>query len=428
MQFGHSLEKRQEQNLSQFQVQYFSILKMDCQELDSYMTQCYMENPMLDMSPVYPVVRSDEQRGNLSDSLETLKAPPMHHRYALFMEQLNLLDYSEAELQLMLKMIDSLNENGYYTLSVKETSTLFRVPERLVQKCLTVLQGLEPAGIFAYDLQDCLIIQLRRIGKLNDELESLLREHPDCFYLSASKTAAEEHGLPASRMKEYRKLISSLNPRPFYKPDCRNNHAVKPDIICYYREKKWEFLIEEENHFSLNDHYLSLVESCSKDDRDYLNRHLIDAEQLLSAVALRARTLTDLADFLSRKQSSTLLYGVPPKPLTMTEAAADIGVSESTVSRACKGKYLEAPAGAFCIRDLFPLTAADSSSYSDVQIKKRIQQIILNESKSEPLSDDALRMLLEKEQIIISRRTVAKYRKGLGIPDSYCRREDGKQQ
>ena len=408
---------RQSQNLSQFQSQYYTLLVMTTHELDEYMTGQFQENPMLEMLP-------PEKKISVQDRPEVLRsvaAPPMHHRYAPFIEQLNLLAYSEETLHLMRKMIDCLDENGYYPLSSDETAALFSVPVSEAEYCLQTLQGLEPAGVFARNLQDCLILQLHR-REIHDELlEGLIRDCPEVLSPRCRKSALEKTGVSPAVLKKYRELISTLNPRPFYKADCRKNRQVIPDILCSYTGGDWEITIEEKNNYTLNSFYLSLSDGLTEQEQEYLCCRKDEAKQLLAAVALRNKTLKDLALFIARYQQNTLLYGWPPKPLTMISAAEALGISESTVSRACRGKYLEAPAGSFTFRELFP-TKASEGGHSEQQIKQRLRELISEEDPGSPRSDELLRTLLGQEQMVVSRRTVAKYRAALGIPETYRRK------
>lgn len=215
MKISQEQSPQQRQQLTQFQQQYFSLLALSSQELDRCLNSYYQENPLLELAPASHSPSYGTDPYSKDALFRSIPAPPMHDRYAFFMEQLNLMEYSESELRLMCRMIDALDENGYFPLTVSEAAALYSVEEALIARCLSVLKALDPPGVFSQNMQECLITQLRRSGIQNEELEALIQNRFELFASSFRGKSGFFSGLDPKLVREYRRLISGLNPRPF---------------------------------------------------------------------------------------------------------------------------------------------------------------------------------------------------------------------
>lgn len=406
----------QTQKMAQFQIQYLSLLTMDQSALDAHLYSAYLENPFLEQ-----VYRPRTLQPQEYSPLDALPAKETINRYKPFLEQLNLSAYTDAEIMLMRNMIDSLDVNGYYPYSPEETAALFNISADCAARCLKKLRSLEPAGVFARNLPHCLLLQLKRKKQLTQELHDLIVHHLADFSLT-DDALSEKTGVPKARLKTYRKWIAALNPRPFYKPDCRRSRPMMPDVLCHWDENGWRIEDGAQTQYILSSEYGRILSSVPAADQLYLTEKARQAKDLLQALALRRQTLLRLCAFLLERQYASLRFGFAPCAVTMTQAAQALSLSVSTISRACRDKYIQCPCGVIPIRSLFCAPADRENGLSDAQIKHRLRLLIKQEDPAHPLSDDRLAKLLISYGIQLSRRTVAKYRSELHIPQSFQRK------
>lgn len=351
-------------------------------------------------------------------------------------EQLQV-DVSSPQMRLIgAQLIDMLDEGGYLREPIdKLCETLGAEPE-LVEETIQVLQGFDPAGIFARDLTECLRLQLRERNWLDPMMETLLAnlhlmERGDIQALQRLCEASDED------FADMLQQIRALDPFPARQFTQDTAQAVLPDVFVK-RDKKGVWHIEL-NHDTLPNvlldrHYYAQLDTraAKKEDKKYLSEQLSQANWLIKAIDQRAQTIVRVTTEIVKMQEAFMLYGIKfLKPLTLKEIAARVDMHESTISRVTANKYMATPRGIFELKYFFTSSIHAASGAEDVSSKTvmyYIKELIDQESPAKILSDDAIVKRLKDRNIDVARRTVAKYREAMHIPSSVVRRRQKKQQ
>jgi len=346
-------------------------------------------------------------------------------------EQLKLVALDPAALLIASYLIDVVDDAGYLTESVPEIAERLGTTEQEVGAVLDVCQGMEPAGLFARDLKECLAIQLRERDRLDPCMQALL----DNLDVVARQDLASLRRLchvDAEDIHDMVHEIRALNPKPGLAiGDGDPIQPVVPDVFVRRTpEGIWTVELNSETlpKVLVNSQYYAELNSLAGDKKDkaYLSECLSNANWLVRALDQRARTILKVASELIRQQTAFFESGVQGlKPLNLKAIAEAIEMHESTVSRVTANKYLASERGVFEMKYFF--TSAIASSDGDVAhsaeaVRHRIRDLIDAESPSQILSDDKIVEMLNDKGIDIARRTVAKYREAMRIPSSVQRR------
>lgn len=425
MQFDLSLSQEQIQTLSAAQIQSLQLLAMDNFELRQMMQAEYLENPLLEYerrSSFSPIgkgyVGEDEKRRELSDKEQSLQS--------FITGQLNIKKYSKKEWAVIKFLIANLDEQGFFGAEPGEMAVMNGVAEETVLRLLEDLRQLEPRGLFAKDVRQCLLTQLPDGEMLARQLVEHYLEELSRGEVSA---LARKLGVSSSQVRRAMETISRLNPRPLNGLDTSSTHYVIPDLLLTPDPVtgKLEASLNDDwsADYRLSDYYLSMIRSVQDPQlQEYFKQKHQRARMLIEGIEQRRKTLLAIGNFLGREQEQFLLGKGKKVSLTMTGAAAALELSVSTISRAVKGKYVQHPAGCTALKDLFvtPVAKAAPSELSRDAIKGAIKVLVEGEDKHNPYSDAELVEKLGEQEIFISRRTVAKYRESLGIPGCFDRR------
>ncbi|MGO8949280.1 MAG: RNA polymerase factor sigma-54 [Ktedonobacterales bacterium] len=339
-------------------------------------------------------------------------------------------------------LVGNLNTHGYLTVSVEETANVLNVSEDRVQSVLLALQSLDPPGIGARDLRECLLIQLdgfEQQGMAPPIARRLLEDHLTELGEHHFAEIAHELGVSGSQVKvAWRFIRSNLNPYPAHAfefdgvPDLglgvvsERSVLIRPDVVIRRVEQGFEAEVVERRRyrFNINSVYRSLYQQSkahsgvhvdlSDEERQHVRRYAARARFFMDCVAQRWDTLMTISDALIAHQYEFLDKGVRfLRPLTRGELASYVGLHESTVSRATSNKYVLLPTGRTVPFDDF----FDGS----LAAKDAIRDILATEDTAKPFSDEELAQLLGERGIALARRTVAKYREALGIMPSRFR-------
>lgn len=429
--------QRQSQIVSQTQVQFLNILAMNHAELEDWMDKQFLENPLLektdlrkdDLSLIYP----GEHR------LFTDTAPIPHKEpvfwegigiYYFLTEQLSYSDYSQSDLDAISFLIANLDEKGFFTRNLKELSQESGFSLKTLSKLLSVLQELEPYGIFSPNMASYFQTLLRKqhteeellFTILANDFEDLLHQRLNCLY--------KKYKISGQKVKEYLAILSQLPPYPLYYFETDSAMPIIPDIICHLENG---ILIPELNNeqiadYSVSDYYYHMMlQTDSVQLKQYLYGKYNAARLILKNIENRKQTLLHITETLLQKQSAFFYQKGELLPISMAQLADICNCSISTVSRSIHNKYLQYPDGMILMKNLFPASSdtekRNGFSVSRETVKKTIRQMVSMENPKNPLSDDEIAALLHKEAIPISRRTVAKYRNELLIPTSRERKE-----
>ena len=298
------------------------------------------------------------------------------------------------------------------------------------------MQGLEPAGVCARSLSECLQIQLQQKGILNDDLREITEHHLELLAKNKIAALSGKLGLPPALVSGYCDLIRTLDPKPgsrFYHQE--ETQYIIPDVYVTKREGSFEISLSRDSapSISVSSYYQQL--SRNTDDaevKDYLDRKISQTEWVRQCILQRQTTMTRVSEEIVRHQLQFFEKGPDHmQPLKMSEVAEAIEMHESTVSRAIDKKYLQCSWGVFPMSDFFQrkATARDSraaamteQSFTSDHVKQALREIIETEPSRKPFSDRILSEKLAERGITISRRTVAKYRDEAGIPDASGRK------
>ena len=354
-------------------------------------------------------------------SLEILE---MSNGQQFLWEQIEGEEYTGTERKHLRRLFSVIDEDtGYLSVPAEKLPGILQCSPEQVMRYRKILQTLEPAGIGAEDLRESLIWQAERAGKLDQTLEQLIRFHLDQIARSAFGAVCRERGITRRKLEEYLAVIRSLNPRLMQGILKKREEILLavPDLRAWKDEEGWNIeLCREERQAIQAESCYEELKKTTEDPlvKSYLKEKTERVRFLKTAVAKRRETLVQVAKFLLEKQEAWLEMGGEKETVTMEEAARQLGMSVSTVSRAVKEKYLELPGKLLALRSLFGeegLTAVHQS----------IKNLIDSEKKEKSYSDAQIVVLLGKEGISIARRTVAKYREQLNIASASERRSQG---
>ena len=349
-------------------------------------------------------------------------------------EQLPLAFADPVRRMIAMHLVDLVDEAGYMRADLSEIAARLGAPLKMLEDVLGGLQKLDPPGICARNLAECLTIQLKEQNRYDAIIGALI----DNLHLLA------QHNLPAlrrlckvdqSELTEMIAEIRSLNPKPGLKFGSVMVQTLVPDVIVRPRsDGAWQVELNADTlpKVLVNQSYFAVVASSAKSSKDktYLQECLQTANWLVKSLDQRARTILRVSEEIVRQQDAFFAYGVQHlRPLNLKTVADAIGMHESTVSRVTSNKYLATNRGIFELKYFFTSSIASSSegeSHSSEAVRHRIKQLIDAEKASDVLSDDKLVDVLKGEGMDIARRTVAKYREGMNIASSVQRRRSKK--
>ena len=425
------------QSLSPQQIQSLQILTYNNQELEAFLKNEYFENPLLE--------NTIDKQGEMLQNLETLyendegcrreyiaddeddeprreiRAEEKLSLRQIVLEQLSHRSLSKREWDILESLIQFANEQGFLDYDPLEIAADLGFGRDEVNHCLDILKGLEPAGIFASGIEECLIIQLQRQGCTDDVLFRLIRGHMREILEGRYSNASRTLGISTSQVKKYLRIISELHPYPVLERQSGVVEYIVPDIIIR-REKggEWEVSLNDGwmGEYRCNEYYVRMMKTTSDPElKEYFEEKLRRAVFIMNCVEKRRETLINICRAILYLQEDHFLNGAPVTPMLMKKVAELAGINGSTVSRAVQGKYIMYKKTEL-LRDFFSGKAIEGSEVSGREIRNILTDMIRKEDREKPLSDMQIVEAMEQMGIAISRRTVNKYRKQMGIPDS----------
>lgn len=349
------------------------------------------------------------------------------------LEQIRVEFDNASDRAIATVLLDYLDESGYIRTDLAALAQRLGTDEARVEAVLAVLQQLDPAGLFARNLSECLSLQLREQNRLDPAMEKLLG-NLEMLASHDLKKLREICNVDDEDLREMIMEVRGLDPKPALKFDHFVSQTVIPDVLMrpLPKSKGGGWAVELNNdtlpRVLVNKTYYIEINKSAKDkkDKEYVAEQLQTANWLVKAMDQRAQTILKVATQIIEQQEAFFTYGVEYlKPLVLKDVAAAIGMHESTVSRVTTSKYLGTPRGVFEMKYFFSsgVSSVDGQgSFSSEAIKARIKSLTDAEKASAILSDDDIVDILKKEGIDIARRTVAKYREAMKIPSSVQRR------
>ena len=473
MKLGYDLTIEQTQKLTMTPelIQAIQILQYNSQELEEFVSQEMMENPILEMdNTVGNDSRSTSQEPEFSKSEELMYKEAerddkdlrekvyeseyddisyrqWEHRVSndevvsfdqytskedtlqdYLLLQLTLSDLKGCEKRIGRYLVESIDENGYLTVDVEQTAELFSVKVSAVERILGVIQGFEPYGVGARNLEECLLIQLKAKGFDFESLDYIVQNHLNDLGENHLQHIAKCTGLSVNQVQAAADLIRTLDPKPgrAYSSGEEVRYVV-PDIIVEKQDNGYVIITNDSTvpHLMVSSFYVNLAKTHKEDVevQKYLSDKYNSALWLIKSIEQRKRTIYNVADAVMAHQTEFLEKGDKYlKPMTLKQIAEVVGVHESTVSRSINGKYIQTPRGVYEIKYFFSSGVGSGEGLSSNSIKTFIKEIIDKEDPKKPYSDQDMVEILSEKGIEISRRTVAKYRESMNILSSSKRR------
>lgn len=435
------LTLEQRQALSIQQVESLELLGYSNQELESFLTTEYLENPMLESSDdkQSTQIQNIEQMYEKSTSYgehykkwadddsnrqQDIAASNTEDLAESLLLQLNKADFSEEQWNLIPHLIRGLDEDGFFPYEPREFAEVFHTDKQTVEICLESLKTLEPAGIFAKDIAECLRLQLRERKIVDEQLLQMIDNCMPDILGGHIERVTRKLKLSTAKVKEYIHLIGGLNPRPVLSRPSIGVQYIIPDILVTLEDGHWQVELNDSwfADYTISDYYLPMIQQ-TKDEslKEYFTTKLQRARFIIDCVEQRRKTLIKVVHTILEIQDSYFKLHKELVPMTMEEVAAKTDCHVSTVSRAVKDKYLQYQ-NTVLLRDLFTASASVQEQVSADGVKSRIRCMVQEECSTKPLSDQEIAEKLLKEGMKVSRRTVAKYRMQMGIPESRQRR------
>ncbi len=347
--------------------------------------------------------------------------------------QLRLLGVSDAERDVAFYLVGNIDENGYLKTTAEEAAQSLSLPVEEVERAIARIQTLDPLGVGARDLRECLMIQARERGAAFELPLRILADHFDLFSRGDVAGTARRLKLPKEDVKEAFQRLVTLWPKPGREYSGDDVQYITPDVYLFKVDDRWVITLNDDGQprLRLSSYYRRLLtgdaEELPKEDREFLKQKVNAALWFIKSIEQRKRTIYKVVESIVKLQRDFLEMGPGHlRPLTLRDVAEDIEMHESTVSRVTSGKYVNTPHGIFELKYFFNSGLLREGGEEDIaskSVKEKIREIIRAEGESKPLSDQELMRLLRNQGIRIARRTVTKYRAAMGLLASSRRRK-----
>lgn len=451
------LEQITSQNVKQIQrlilspqmQQALHLLQLPLLELSTVIEEEMTQNPLLECDDFReenldflrqveenPSYSKRAERGDEED-LQAFIENTLSEEHSLFehlLQQAKETFEQEEELELATLLIGNLDSNGILATSLEEIALLSNVSSQALLKILKIIQTFDPLGVGAQNLQEVLLIQLRALGKEESLAFRILETHYDDLIHNRIPLIAKSLECPTAEIhRAITHEISHLDLHPgFNLPSGHYREVVQtiiPDVVIHVRDGEFSILINDEKipQIRFNHHYLKMLEdpSLSSETRDYIKEKIASGKWLLRNLSERNQTLYRITEELIKEQNSFFSHPEGKlNPITMKEIAQKLELHESTIARAVSNKYVSSPRGVLPLRSFFTHAyhTEAGESISAQTVKDLLKEIVSQENRAAPLSDEAISQMIKDKGIPCARRTVAKYRQELNIGNTIQRR------
>ena len=360
----------------------------------------------------------------------TLSRPQGLQEYLTW--QLSMSEASAEVREIATYLIGNIDEDGYLRVTRAETRDAGYGNAEAVEKALALVRGFDPLGICAFDLPDCLMLQIRALGIENPLIEKVVTEHWPEFLNRQFPPLCRSLGVAMSELQAVVEIIKNMEPKPGRKYSNERTIYVEPDVAVRKIGDEYVIQLNEDGlpKLRISSAYRRMLRggngAIGEEAATYLKDKMRSAVWLIKSLDQRQRTIYKVADSIVRHQRAFLDHGIEHlRPLVLRDVANDIGMHESTVSRVVSNKYIHTPRGLFPMKYFFHsgIDSTTGNDVSSVSIKNKIARLIADEDTRRPHSDARIMQRLRAEGIQIARRTVAKYREELRIPSSSQRKQ-----
>lgn len=439
-----TIEQRQELVMTPELIQSIKILQYNAKELDHYIQEQLQSNPVLEQKEIdWQEFLKNRSKDNIGqkywDSMDPDQQENEYEQYTTAEE--SLLEHLMFQLEVSVRskelitigeyLLESLDENGYLTVSIKEAAASMNTTTDKIKYALRVIHTFEPYGVGARNLKECLMIQLHHIGILDNNYRKLLSEHLEDLSANRLKRIAKSMELGVTQIQEMADVIRKLDPKPGLQFAPKgDNRYITPEIFIEEQDGQFVAVLNDNSspQLMISSYYESMLNEAENDPEvlKYLKKRLDSANWLITSINKRKETIRKVAQAIVAYQQDFFRHGHKYlKTLTLKQIASAVDIHESTVSRTINGKYLQCSEGVFELKYFFSSgigTAEDGTGISSKSIKVFMKEMIEREDSKHPISDQKIADVLNSHGVNISRRTVAKYRDEMHILSSSRRK------
>ena len=415
-QFDPATEKESNEPVDDFQAEFEKLVQIDQEWRDVFSAS---------NAPLRQSDDAEEKRQFMFDSLTVGESLQESLLEQVRQSDLPKEDYSVAEL-----LIGNIDERGFLKTGPADLAAMTGLPLEKLEAVLKVIHGFHPAGIGARDLQECLLIQLERIGKKNSLEYQIVQDHMDALTRRRLPEIARGCGVEIDEVQDAMEEIAKLDPRPGRQYQDEEIRYVVPEVFVTKQNGEWVVSTNDEHvpHLRISNTYKDLMATsgANAEVRDYIRDKIRAGKFLIKSLHQRQQTIQNIGREIVKRQRDFFEKGVSHlKPLTMVQVAEVVGVHETTVSRAVSGKFMQTPRGIIEMKYFFTsgLQTSDGEGVSNTSVKDMIAEIFKNENPQKPLSDQEVVKMVKEKGIVLARRTVAKYRAELNILPSNLRKQ-----
>jgi len=395
--------------------------------LDKLDWRDYMETYSNNWQESAPADAEDDHRSALENTSAKRSSLEAH-----LMWQLQMSNLSEADQKIGATIIYNLNDDGYLETPLEELAQQLETSAAEVERVLKRVQRFDPPGCAARDLRECLLLQLENLGMEESLAARIVRERLDLLEKHRYAEISRQFAVSMEMVGQAHKIIAMLEPKPGRDYGGEEPTYVVPDVYIHKVGDEYIVTLNREAvpRLRIAGYYQRVMNdsSAAPETREYLQERLRSAKWLVKSIYQRQQTIFKVANSIVKFQRAFFDHGVSNlKPLVLKDVAEDIGMHESTISRATANKYAHTPQGIYELKFFFTsgVKAATGEDVSAETVKEKIRALVTAEAPGNPLSDQAIAEMLRAKQINIARRTVAKYRQALGILPSANRKQVG---
>ncbi len=368
---------------------------------------------------------SDEEHPNYENMVTKANTLQEH-----LMAQVGEQDFDEAEKKIATVLIGNIDERGYLVQGTQEIADNEKFEIEQVEDILDAIQRLDPPGVGARDLKECLYLQVRNAGLKNGLVEKIIENHLPELENRNFVAIAKAMKITLEQVIENVQIIAELEPVPGRQFGQSDTQYITPDVYVFKLGDEWVVNLNEDGlpRLKVSGFYMDMMNNKKSkgDDKNYINEKVKSAEWLIKSIRQRQRTIFRVTESIVKRQREFFDHGVEHlKPMILKDIAEDISMHESTISRVTNNKYVHTHRGVFELKYFFnsSVTRSDGNDVASESVKRMIADLIKIEDVRRPLSDQRIVELLEEKGIQLARRTVAKYREQLQILPSSKRKK-----
>lgn len=414
--------------------QAITLLQYSSLDLTKFLEEQTLENPLIEVKQTDFSRRtkskvSKESYTNPIDYIEKKETTLYEH----LLTQLSYMKVNNEKKRTMEYIIQLLDSNGYLYFPEEEIAQDLNTDTENIESAIHYIQSLDPVGVGARSLQECLLLQLRKLPKRNSLAETIIQDYFEEFAEKSWKEIAKQLDVKLFDIQQLFDFIQTLQPRPGAAFHGGEAHYIVPDFDIQVENGVVVMNMHDSYlpKVSLNlQYYQHFLQEKDSQTKSYLQEKVDQCQWIMRSLEQRKLTLQNVMNEIINHQLEFFLKGPAHlKPLIMSEVAQSLDIHESTVSRAVKDKFVQTPFGIFEMKYFFSrnIQTTGQTDTSSTQVKNVLKKLIDEENKQKPLSDQEIVSILKEEHgILVSRRTIAKYRDQLNIPSSSKRKRYSK--